>query len=149
MGAVTTDRFWETTPLSKLDRGQWEALCDGCGKCCLHKLEDDVTGEMFPTNVACRLLDRRMGQCSDYKHRHAFVPDCVRLTPAKLDELEWLPKTCAYRLRHEGKPLPDWHYLVSGDRESVHVAGQSVRGWTISEVDAGDLEMHLVDRDDL
>jgi uncharacterized protein len=148
MGAVS-DKFWETTPLAKLDRGQWEALCDGCGKCCLHKLEDDVTGEMFPTNVACRLLDRRMGQCSDYKHRHAFVPDCVRLTPSKLDELEWLPKTCAYRLRHEGKPLPDWHYLVSGDRESVHAAGQSVRGWTISEVDAGDLEMHLVDRDDL
>jgi uncharacterized protein len=152
MGAVTaklTERFWETTPLAKLDRGQWEALCDGCGKCCLHKLEDDVTGELFPTNVACRLLDRRMGQCSDYKHRHAFVPDCVRLTPAKLDELEWLPNTCAYRLRHEGKPLPDWHYLVSGDRETVHAAGQSVRGWTISEVDAGDLEMHLVDRDDL
>lgn len=148
MGKVT-DRFWETTPLAKLDRGQWEALCDGCGKCCLHKLEDDVTGELFPTNVACRLLDRRMGQCSDYKHRHAFVPDCVRLTPAKLDELEWLPATCAYRLRHEGKPLPDWHYLVSGDRESVHAAGQSVRGWTISEIDAGDLEMHLVDRDDL
>jgi uncharacterized protein len=143
------NRFWETTPLAKLDRGQWEALCDGCGKCCLHKLEDDVTGELFPTNVACRLLDRRMGQCSDYKHRHAFVPDCVRLTPAKLDELEWLPATCAYRLRHEGKPLPDWHYLVSGDRESVHAAGQSVRGWTISEIDAGDLEMHLVDRDDL
>lgn len=148
MGAVT-DRFWETKSLSQLDRGEWEALCDGCGKCCLHKLEDDVTGELFPTNVACRLLDRRMGQCSDYKHRHAFVPDCVRLTPAKLEELEWLPKTCAYRLRHEGKPLPDWHYLVSGDRERVHVAGQSVRGWTISEVDAGDLEMHLVDRDDL
>jgi uncharacterized protein len=144
-----TDRFWETTPLDRLDRAQWEALCDGCGKCCLHKLEDDVTGQLFPTNVACRLLDRRAGQCSDYKHRHAFVPDCVRLTPAKLDELEWLPSTCAYKLRHEGKPLPDWHYLVSGDRESVHTAGQSVRGWTISEIDAGDLEMHLVDRDDL
>jgi uncharacterized protein len=144
-----TDRFWETTPLDRLDRAQWEALCDGCGKCCLHKLEDDETGEFFPTNVACKLLDRRSAQCSDYKHRHAFVPDCIRLTPAKLATMDWLPTSCAYVLRAEGKSLPDWHYLNSGDRESVHDAGKSVRGWTISEIDAGDLEMHLVDRDDL
>lgn len=144
-----TDRFWETTPLTQLDRAQWEALCDGCGKCCLHKLEDDETGEFFPTNVACKLLDRRSAQCSDYKHRHAFVPDCIRLTPAKLAAMDWLPASCAYVLRAEDKPLPAWHYLVSGDRESVHTAGKSVRGWTISEIDAGDLEMHLVDRDDL
>lgn len=144
-----TDRFWETTPLTQLDRAQWEALCDGCGKCCLHKLEDDETGEFFPTNVACKLLDRRSAQCSDYKHRHAFVPDCIRLTPAKLATMDWLPASCAYVLRAEDKPLPAWHYLVSGDRESVHTAGKSVRGWTISEIDAGDLEMHLVDRDDL
>ena len=143
------ERFWEDRPLAALDRAQWEALCDGCGKCCLHKLEDDETGDLYPTNVACRLLDRRSARCSDYKHRHAFVPDCIRLTPAKLDTLDWLPPTCAYRLRHEGKPLPAWHYLNSGDRDSVHAAGQSVRGWTISEVDAGELEMHLVDRDDL
>jgi uncharacterized protein len=148
MGPVT-DKFWETTPLDRLDRAQWEALCDGCGKCCLHKLEDDETGEFFPTNVACKLLDRRSAQCSDYKHRHAFVPDCIRLTPAKLATMDWLPTSCAYVLRAEGKLLPDWHYLNSGDRESVHGAGKSVRGWTISEIDAGDLEMHLVDRDDL
>lgn len=139
-------RFWEDRPLAALDRGQWEALCDGCGKCCIHKLEDEETGELFPTNVACRLLDRRSGRCSDYRHRHAYVPDCIRLTPAKLGELEWLPVTCAYRLRAEGKPLADWHYLNSGDPESVHAAGQSVRGWTISEQDAGDLEYHLIDR---
>ena len=139
-------RFWEDTPLDQLDRGQWEALCDGCGKCCIHKLEDEVTGEMFATNVACRLLDRRSAQCSDYRHRHAFVPDCIRLTPAKLSELDWLPLTCAYRLRAEGKPLADWHHLNSGDRETVHSAGVSVRGWTISEDDAGDLEFHLTDR---
>jgi uncharacterized protein len=146
---VVTDRFWETVPLAQLDRGQWEALCDGCGKCCLHKLEDDETGEFFPTNVACKLLDRRSAQCSDYKHRHAFVPDCIRLTPAKLKTMDWLPASCAYVLRADGKALPDWHHLNSGDRETVHSAGKSVRGWTISEIDAGDLEMHLVDRDDV
>ena len=148
MGQVT-DKFWETLPLAQLDRAQWEALCDGCGKCCLHKLEDDETGDFYPTNVACKLLDRRSAQCSDYKHRHAFVPDCIRLTPAKLKTMDWLPPSCAYVLRADDKPLPDWHYLNSGDRETVHSAGKSVRGWTISEIDAGDLEMHLVDRDDL
>jgi uncharacterized protein len=141
-------RFWEDVPLDKLDRAQWEALCDGCGKCCIHKLEDEETGELHPTNVACRLLDRRSGQCSDYKHRHAYVPECIRLTPRKLRDMDWLPATCAYVLRAEGKPLPDWHYLVSGDREAVHIAGASVRGWTISEDDAGDLENHLLDYDD-
>lgn len=141
-------RFWEDVPLDKLDRAQWEALCDGCGKCCIHKLEDEDTGELHATNVACRLLDRRSGQCSNYKHRHAFVPECIRLTPAKLKQLDWLPSTCAYVLRAEGKPLPEWHYLVSGDRESIHIAGKSVRGWTISEDDAGELEYHLIDRDD-
>lgn len=145
MGKVSA-RFWEDTPLDKLDRAQWEALCDGCGKCCIHKLEDDETGELFPTNVACRLLDRRSAQCTDYKHRHAFVPECVRLTPAKLATIDWLPSTCAYRLLADGQPLPDWHYLICGDREAVHRAGISVRGWTISEDDAGDLEFHLTDR---
>jgi len=144
-----SDRFWETVPLEKLDRAQWEALCDGCGKCCLHKLEDDETGEFFPTNVACRLLDRRSARCSDYRHRHAYVPDCIRLTPAKLATMDWLPPTCAYVLRAADRPLPEWHYLNSGDPDSVHAAGQSVRGWTISEVDAGDLEMHLVERPDV
>ncbi len=141
-------RFWENVPLDKLDRAQWEALCDGCGKCCIHKLEDEDTGELHATNVACRLLDRRSGACSNYKHRHAFVPECIRLTPAKLKQLDWLPSSCAYVLRAEGKPLPEWHYLVSGDRESIHIAGKSVRGWTISEDDAGELEYHLIDRDD-
>jgi uncharacterized cysteine cluster protein YcgN (CxxCxxCC family) len=139
-------RFWEDTPLDKLDRGQWEALCDGCGKCCLHKLEDEETGELFATNVACRLLDRRTAQCSDYRHRRAFVPDCVRLTASNVASIDWLPSTCAYRLRAEGKPLPDWHYLVCGDREAVKRAGESVSGWTVSEDDAGDLEHHMVDR---
>jgi uncharacterized protein len=145
MGEVTPP-FWETTPLDRMDRAQWESLCDGCGKCCIHKLEDDETGELFPTNVACRMLDRRTGRCSDYRNRFAHVPDCVRLTPAKLKQVDWLPVTCAYRLLGAGEPLPEWHPLITGDPESVHRAGQSTRGWTISETDAGDLEYHLVDR---
>jgi len=141
-----SERFWETTPLDKLDRAQWEQLCDGCGKCCVHKLEDEETGELYPTNVACRLLDRRTARCSDYRHRHAYVSECVRLTPARLATIDWLPATCAYVLRAAGEPLPGWHHLVCGDPEAVHRAGMSVRGWTVSEDDAGDLEHHIVDR---
>ena len=139
------DRFWEA-PIKSLDREEWEALCDGCGKCCLHKLEDEETGELLPTNVSCRLLDRATAQCSDYRHRHAYVSECVRLSRDNVRTIDWLPSTCAYRLRAEDKPLQAWHYLISGDRETVHEAGMSVRGWTISEDEAGDLEHHLVDR---
>ncbi|WP_254605232.1 YcgN family cysteine cluster protein [Sphingomonas bacterium] len=143
---MATDRFWER-PIETLDRAQWEALCDGCGKCCVHKLEDEDTGELVATNVACRLLDRRSGQCKDYRNRRAYVPECVRLTFAKVQRgIDWLPSTCAYRLRAAGEPLPDWHYLVSGDREAVHRARESVRGWTVSEDEVGDLENHVVDR---
>ena len=147
MSGDTEGAFWETKRLEELDRGQWEALCDGCGKCCVHKLEDEDTGELHATNVACRLLDRRMGRCSDYKHRHAYVSECVRLSMANVAAIEWLPSTCAYRLRANGEQLPDWHYLKTGDPESVHAAGQSTRGWTVSEDDAGDFENHLVDRE--
>lgn len=138
--------FWEK-PLAQLNRMEWEALCDGCGKCCLHKVEEEDSGHVYPTNVACKLLDRESGRCSNYRGRRAFVPDCIRLTPDLVARLEWLPASCAYRLRSEGKPLPEWHYLLCGDREAVHRAGQSVRGWTISEDEAGDLEFHLVDRE--
>jgi len=139
-------RFWEE-PIESLDREEWEALCDGCGKCCLHKLEDENSGKLHTTNVACRLLDRTSCRCSNYKLRRVFVPDCVRLDAKSLKNIDWLPSTCAYRLRGEGKPLAQWHYLVSGDRESVHRAGMSVRGWTVSEDEAGNLEHHLVDRE--
>ncbi len=144
MGQVSA-RFWEDRPLEALDAAQWEALCDGCGKCCLHKLEDEETGELFPTNVACRLLDRREGRCGDYKRRRLHVPDCIRLTLKSLATIDWLPDTCAYVRRAEGRPLPDWHHLITGDRESIHRAGASVRGWTISEIDAGELEDHVLD----
>lgn len=144
MGEVS--RFWEDKPLDALDRAEWEMLCDGCGKCCVHKLEDEETGELFPTNVACKLLDRHSGRCSNYRHRRAFVPECVRLTPKLAATLDWLPETCAYKLRAEGKQLPDWHHLVSGDPDAVHKAGMSVRGWTVSEVEAGELEDHILEK---
>ena len=137
--------FW-TRPLASLSRTEWEALCDGCGKCCLHKVEEEETGHVYPTNVACKLLDTHSGQCSHYRGRHKFVPECLRLTPKLVQKIEWLPFTCAYRLRAEGLPLPEWHYLVCGDREAVHRAGESVRGWTVTEGEAGDLEHHLIDR---
>lgn len=140
-------RFWEEKTLPQMNRDEWESLCDGCGKCCLHKLEDEETGRVYPTNVACRLLDRRNGSCRDYSNRKRFVPDCVQLTASKLHDLEWLPSTCAYRLAFEGKPLFDWHHLISGSRETVHAAGVSTRGWTVSEVDAGELELHIVERE--
>lgn len=138
--------FWREKTLREMNRTEWESLCDGCGKCCIHKLEDEDTGEMLATNIACRLLDRRNGRCSDYRNRKAHVPDCVRLTPDLIPKLGWLPSTCAYLLLAEGKDLPDWHPLITGDPESVHAAGQSTRGWTISEIDAGDFEHHLIDR---
>ena len=134
-------------PLTALTRADWEQLCDGCGKCCLHKMQDELTGEVYPTNVACRLLDRQSCRCSNYRGRRAYVPDCIRLTAANVERFAWLPTTCAYRLRAEGEPLPEWHPLITGDPESVHRAGVSARGWTISEDDAGDLEHHLVDRE--
>ena len=138
------DRFWEL-PLAELTRAEWEALCDGCGRCCLHKIEDADTGEIEDTNVACKLLDTGTAQCSDYRNRKAYVPDCLRLTLAIMDDVPWLPTTCAYRLRAQGKPLHNWHYLLSGDREAVQHAGVSVAGRVISENDAGPLEHHIVD----
>ncbi|WP_310498594.1 YcgN family cysteine cluster protein [Sandarakinorhabdus sp.] len=136
--------FWETVPLDKMDAAQWESLCDGCGQCCIHKLEDEDTGEVFRTNVACRLLDTGTGRCRDYANRKFFVPDCVRLTPAVLDTIDWLPSTCAYLRLHRGQGLLDWHPLISGDPNSVHRAGISVAGRVISETDAGDLEDHII-----
>lgn len=138
-------RFWETKPLSELTPDEWESLCDGCGKCCLHKLEDEDTGEIAYTNVACRLLDIGTCRCSAYEQRHRLVPDCVKITPDNIREHAWLPQTCAYRLLAEGKPLAWWHPLVSGNPETVHEAGISVRGRSVSERRAGDLEDHVVD----
>ncbi|MEI4486057.1 YcgN family cysteine cluster protein [Frigidibacter sp. MR17.14] len=140
-------RFWEL-PLDRLTPPEWEALCDGCGKCCLNKIEFEDNGELAFTRIACRLLDGQTCRCSRYETRHQYVPECVRLSPETLKDIAyWMPSTCAYRLRHFGKPLPDWHYLVSGDPESVHAADQSVRGWTVSEVEVSeeDWEDHIIE----
>lgn len=135
--------FWEQ-PLASLDRAQWEALCDGCGQCCRHKVEDEDSGRVWPTNVGCRLLDLRTARCMDYANRRRTVPDCVTLTPALAGSLPWLPATCAYRLRAAGKPLPEWHHLICGDPEAVHRAGIGVRGKLLSEDFAGPIENHIV-----
>jgi hypothetical protein len=142
------DRFWRDTPLARMSGREWEALCDGCGKCCLNKLEDEDTGEVALTRIACKLLDDTSCRCGSYSNRHSFVPECIRLTPASLPEhLYWLPDTCAYRLVHEGRDLAWWHPLVSGDAETVHSAGISVRGLTLSEalVPEEDWEDHIIE----
>ena len=146
MDELSEPRFWDK-PIEALTRAQWEALCDGCGRCCLHKLEDDDTGEVLRTNVACRLLDLGTARCGDYRNRKALVPDCLRLTPRLAREVSWLPPTCAYRLRADGEPLPEWHYLECGDRDAVHRAGISVVGRAISEVLAGPIEDHVIEED--
>lgn len=143
MGALR-DQFW-TLPLAELSRDEWEALCDGCGRCCLHKLEDEDTGEIAHTNVACKLLDTGTALCGDYRHRKAFVPDCMRLTPRLVKQVTWLPGTCAYRLRADNQPLANWHYLVSGNRDTVHTQGPGVAGRVVSETVAGPLEHHVID----
>lgn len=133
--------FWKTTPLEKMTSQQWESLCDGCGKCCLSKLEEEDTGDIFWTSIGCRLFDAGSCRCSDYEGRLAKVPDCVKLTPEKVRTLPWLPSTCAYRLVAEGEDLKWWHHLVSGSRETIHEAGASMRG----RVTALETDMQSVD----
>ena len=133
MAARSVSEWWNELPLQALDRRQWEALCDGCGRCCLHKLEDADTGELYYTAVRCRYLDEHSCRCGDYANRARNVPECVQLEPDGVASIDWLPHTCAYRLRARGQPLPDWHPLVSGDPESVHRAGISVRGRSVAE----------------
>ena len=129
--------FWQTKRLEEMSEAEWESLCDGCGRCCLHKLRDEETEALSFTNVACRLLDLHQCSCSDYPRRQAQVPDCVSLSPDALDEIDWLPPSCAYRRIQEGRGLAWWHPLVSGDPETVHQAGVSVRGRAVSEERSG------------
>jgi len=141
--------FWETKPLAEMTAQEWESLCDGCGKCCMSKLIDEDTDEILYTTVACRLFDAASCRCTDYENRQQKVSDCVRLTPDNVGQISWLPGTCAYRLVAEGRPLYDWHPLVSGDPMSVHEAGMSVFGRvTAREQDMahdGEYLDHLVD----
>ena len=140
---MTKNYFWESKPLDKLTREEWESLCDHCAKCCLHKIEDIDSREIYFTNVGCRYLDEECN-CTRYTDRSEIVPDCVTLTPADLQNPYWLPDTCAYRLIAEGNPLPDWHPLISGNPESVTQAGQRIAGRVVSELEADDLEQHLI-----
>ena len=140
-----TPRFWERKRLQDMSDAEWEALCDGCGKCCLNKLEDEDTGEVALPRVACRLFDDTTCRCAQYDIRHQFVPECIVLKPDTLDQhMTWIPATCAYRLIDEGKDLHWWHPLVSGDPETVHEAGISVRGRVVSERDTDGLEGRVV-----
>lgn len=156
-GAMTQDpinrnglshRFWEKKPLTKLTPQEWEALCDGCGKCCLNKLEDEETGDVHLTRVACRLFDDSICRCTQYDIRHQFVPECIVLDPKTIAEnAYWLPQTCAYKLLWEGKPLYEWHPLLTGDPATVHTAGVSVKDMTVAEfeITEDDWEDHLIE----
>ena len=130
--------FWRHKTLDQLNRLEWESLCDGCGLCCLLKLEDDETGEVEYTDLACRLLDCESCRCTDYPNRQRHVEDCIGLTPEGVGSTYWLPPTCGYRLVDEGRDLYWWHHLISGDRDTVHQAGISARGRVVSEEDCKD-----------
>jgi len=125
--------FWETKTLEQMNVAEWESLCDGCGLCCLIRFEDEDTGDITPTRVSCKLFDADLCRCTDYAGRKKHVPDCIKLTPYNIDDMMWMPKSCAYRRLHEGKDLPDWHPLITGDLQSTHKAGISVARQTISE----------------
>ena len=143
-----TTEFWKKKSLAAMSVDEWEALCDGCGKCCLNKIEDEGSGQVFLTRVACRLFDNDTCRCSQYSIRRQFVPECISLTPESIPQhAYWLPKTCAYLLLWQEKPLFDWHPLISGSRHSVHKAGISIQGQTVPEfeVDEDDWERHLIE----
>ena len=133
MPCMAGEPFWRRKTLEQMTAREWESLCDGCGLCCLVRFEDEETGEVIPTRVHCKLFDSQACRCSDYAERHRHVPDCIKLTPHNIEALEWMPMSCAYRRLYEGRDLASWHRLITGDPESVHRAGVSVRGQTVSE----------------
>ena len=130
------DQFWKRKSLSAMTGAEWESLCDGCGLCCMLKVQDEDTGDVFYTDVACRLFDIETCRCTDYANRAKQVADCLVLTPDEKDAYEWLPDSCAYRRLANGQELPGWHPLITGRPESVHEAGISMQGKAISENDA-------------
>ena len=138
--------WWEAKSLAEMSDIQWESLCDGCAKCCLVKLEDYDSAEIYYTNLTCELLDTESCRCSDYAGRHKVVDDCIKLDRNNINTLSWLPKSCSYRLIAAGQPLPDWHHLRSGDPELIHSYGASLRGKVISELEVKeeDVEDHII-----
>lgn len=138
-----TMRFWEHKTLDELSDAQWESLCDGCGRCCLQKFEDEDNGDVHYTDVACKLLDTNSCHCKHYEDRFSLVPDCLQVRPLDADKLNWLPKSCAYVRLSKGQTLADWHPLISGDPDSVRAAGISVAGRCCSEIDVPIVEWHL------
>ena len=142
--AAIVQPFWKRKTLAQLDQDEWESLCDGCGLCCLQKLEDEDDGSVYYTRIACKLLDLKTCRCSDYANRRQQVPDCVQLTPAQADEFKWLPPTCAYRLLAEGKDLPAWHPLLTGSKVAMHGERISVRHIAVKESDVRDWEDHIM-----
>ncbi|MFZ9034979.1 MAG: YcgN family cysteine cluster protein [Francisellaceae bacterium] len=146
MADTEKNPFWRHTALKDMNKAQWESLCDGCGLCCLHKLEDEDTGEIHYTKVACRLLDTKTCRCTNYTRRKQFVPDCMKLNIHHLKHAHsWLPETCAYRRLYLGQNLPKWHPLISGDKNAVHKVGISAKSFAISETNInGDLDNYLL-----
>ncbi len=144
-GAHAGMKFWETKSLTEMSTEEWESLCDSCGKCCLHKLEDQDTGEVYYTSVVCDLIDQDSCRCTQYQSRCTLVPECLDLKQHDFSEYTWLPATCAYRLLSEGQPLPDWHPLVSGTPDTVHEAGVSIRSYAMKESDVDDPEDHIIE----
>lgn len=142
-----TPPFWKTKRLEEMTEAEWEALCDGCAKCCAFKLEDEDTGEILFTCIACRLLDLQTCRCLHYARRHELVPECAPLSTDHPERFAWLPETCAYRRIHEGRPLPEWHPLLTGDPESPHAAGASARKKLIPEAlaDLDHVEKYVVE----
>ena len=136
--------FWKRKSLQEMNKKEWESLCDGCGKCCLIKLEDANTKKLFYTDVVCHLLDTNTCRCKNYSKRKQLVDDCLQLEKDDVEDFKWLPKTCAYRLLHEGKDLPSWHYLVSGDRNTVHKEKMSVQNRVVSETEVLEIAEHIV-----
>lgn len=136
--------FWKTKPFPQMNKQEWESLCDGCAKCCLIKLENEETDELHYTSIVCDLLDLESCSCTKYQERTRLVPECLKLTTEHLRKLPWMPETCTYRLLSEGKELPSWHPLVSGNCESIHDAGVSVRAYAMHESDVDNLEDHII-----